>query len=132
MKSLQKRVLNNEITITETDKLGRFCVLKNEQYFEAGSKHVDKDLKISCEQVRTVQKFVNDHSAWLKKIFNLGVNWGHEDRLGNSMTDRGEVVVPLYLLIKDHKGWTFEEGTPPSRPVCSGIKGFNRHISELL
>ena len=49
------------------------------------------------------------------------------------MTGRGEVVAPLYLLIKDHKGWSFEGGTPPpSRPVCSGNKGFNRHISEIL
>ena len=24
------------------------------------------------------------------------------------------------------------EHPPPSRPVCSGIKGFNRHISEVL
>ena len=49
------------------------------------------------------------------------------------MTDRGEVVAPLYLLVNDHKGWSYEEGTPPpSRPVCSGNKGYNRHISEIL
>ena len=49
------------------------------------------------------------------------------------MTDRGEVVAPLYLLVKDHKGWSSEQGTPPpSRPVCSGNRGFNRHISEIL
>ena len=49
------------------------------------------------------------------------------------MTDRGEVVAPLYLLVKDHKGWRPEDGTPPpSRPVCSRNMGFNRHISEIL
>ena len=49
------------------------------------------------------------------------------------MTDRGEAVAPLYLLIKDHKGWVQESGqAPPSRPVCSGLRGFNRHLSELV
>ena len=42
-------------------------------------------------------------------------------------------VAPLYLLIKDHKGWKQEdECPPPSRPVCSGNKGCNRHLSEVL
>ena len=49
------------------------------------------------------------------------------------MTDRGEVVSPLYLLIKDHKNWSYETGTPPpSRPICSGNMGYNRHISEIV
>ena len=113
MKSLQKRVKNGELMITETDKSNRFCILKTSQYYEAGQKHVSKDQKISHEQVRAIQKVVNDHSFWLRKIFGLGVEWGHEDRIGNSMTDRGEVVAPLYLLIKDHKGWSYEEGSPP-------------------
>ena len=133
MKSLQKRVKNGELIVTETDKSNRFCVLKSSQYYEAGQKHVVKDQKESHEQARAIQKVVNDHSYWLRKIFGLGIEWGHEDRIGNSMTDRGEVVAPLYLLIKDHKGWSYEEGTPPpSRPVCSGNRGYNRHISEIL
>ena len=133
MKSLQKRVQNNEIIITETDKSRKFCVMTVEQYYSAGQKHTKNDMKVSCDQVKSIQKFVNDHSAWLRKIFGLGASWGHEDRLNSSMTDRGEVVAPLYLLIKDHKGWSFEDGVPPpSRPVCSGNKGFGRHISEIL
>ena len=133
MKSLQKRVLNGEIIVTETDKSKKFCVIKSEQYLASGQKHTKKDLKISYDQVKTIQKIVNDHSSCLQKIFGIGASWGHEDRLSNSMTDRGEVVAPLYLLVKDHKGWSPEDGTPPpSRPVCSGNRGFSRHISELL
>ena len=49
------------------------------------------------------------------------------------MVDQGEVIAPLYLLIKDHKAWRESDGVPPpSRPVCSGNKGCNRHLSEVL
>ena len=49
------------------------------------------------------------------------------------MIDNSESVAPLYLLIKDHKGWLEESGMPPpSRPVCSGNRGFNKHLSELV
>ena len=50
------------------------------------------------------------------------------------MVDKGEVVAPLYLLIKDHKGWSYSEENqaPPSRPVCSGNSGYNRHLSEVV
>ena len=49
------------------------------------------------------------------------------------MLDGSESVAPLYLLIKDHKGWLESSNTPPpSRPVCSRIRGFNKHLSELV
>ena len=121
MKSLQKRVMNDEIIITETDKSKKFSVLTTSQYYQSGRKHTAKDLKISVDQVKVVQKTVNDHSFWLRKIFGLGSDRGHEERFGNSMTDRGEVVAPLYLLVKDHKGWSYKDVTPPpSRLVCCG------------
>ena len=133
LESLQRRVAAGELVITETDKSKRFCILTTEQYFEAGRKHVENDLKVGVEEVCVLQKLVNDHCHWLSKIFNVGANWEHSERISQSMCDRGEVVAPLYLLIKDHKGWKEEDGTPPpSRPVCSGNRGYNRHLSELL
>ena len=108
-------------------------MLTRSQYVQAGAKHVCKDKMISYDQLHSVQKLVNDHSKWLKRIFNIGCEWGHDERIAASMPDKGEVVSPLYLLIKDHKGWSPEDGTPPpSRPICSGRAGFNRHISEIL
>ena len=47
MKSLQERVKQGEIVVTETDKSRRFCVLTRSQYNEAGMKHTSKDEKIS-------------------------------------------------------------------------------------
>ena len=74
--------------------------------------------------VVSLQKVVNDHCMWLSQIFNVGSNWDHNDRIRQSMNDKGEVVAPLYLLIKDHKGWS-EEGNcpPPPAPCAAEIKG---------
>ena len=42
-------------------------------------------------------------------------------------------LCPLYLLYEDHKGWTCEKGpVPPTRPVDSGNRGMNMHLSEIL
>ena len=39
----------------------------------------------------------------------------------------------MRLLVKDHKAWSEASGTPvPTRPVVSGNKGINTHISEIL
>ena len=39
----------------------------------------------------------------------------------------------MYLLFKDHKGWSLETGTsPPSRPVVSAGAGQNYHMSEII
>ena len=133
LKSLRKRVNNKEIVITQTDKSRRFCVLRYDQYLDSGHKHTNKDMEIEHSHLKAVQRGVNDHCTWLRKIFNIGASWGHEDRFTSSMTDNSEVVAPLYLLVKDHKGWRQEDGVPPpSRPVCSGNRGLNRHLSEML
>ena len=42
-------------------------------------------------------------------------------------------VPDMALLIKDHKPWQESSGTPvPSRPVVSGNKGVNTHLSEII
>ena len=45
--------------------------------------------------------------------------------------DHGMEVPEMVLLVKDHKSWP--EGKPvPTRPVVSGNRGINTHLSELL
>ena len=113
LKSLRKRVLSGELIIGETDKSKRFCVLKRQQYIDAGQKHVKNDLLVTPDDIKSVQNVINDHCNWLKSIFQCGINWNQSDRMSSNMIDRGEGVAPLHLLIKDHKGWTEHDGTPP-------------------
>ena len=132
LKILQKGVESGELIITETDKSGKFCVLRRDQYLQSGAKHTSGDLEVEWEQVQSIQKAVNDHCKWIRRIFGFGVNWNHEDRFSSNMSDRWEIVAPLYLLVKDHKGWRVGSSTPPpSRPVCSGNQGLNRHIRQF-
>ena len=45
----------------------------------------------------------------------------------------GAEIPEMVLLLKDHKKWSPESGAPvPSRPVVSGNKGLNTHLSELI
>ena len=42
-------------------------------------------------------------------------------------------ICPMYLTYKDHKGWSWEKGTPPpTRPIAAGNVGMNLHLSEIL
>ena len=84
-------------------------------------------------RLRKVQRSVNDHFIWLKDICKCGENWDHRDIITHSMNDCSDAVAPLYLLIKDLKGWSEDHGTPPpSRPVCSENQGMNKHLSEIV
>ena len=133
LKSLKKRVSQNEIVVCETDKSKKFAVLTRKQYEDAGKAHVDGDILVDPEEIKSVQKVINDHCFWLREIFQFGVNWDQKERMDHNMADHAENVAPLRLLIKDHKGWTEDSGLPPpSRPVCAGNSGGNRHISEIV
>ena len=52
----------------------------------------------------------------------------------NKNISGSSVEVPeMIILIKDHKQWTPEKGgVIPSRPVVSGSRGINTHLSEWL
>ena len=51
----------------------------------------------------------------------------------SSTVNKSLAVCPLYLLYKDHKGWTKEAGgLAPTRPVASANSGMNMHFSELV
>ena len=74
------------------------------QYLNSGLVHTRNDIEISQDQVKKVQKSVNDHMNWLKDIFNVGLNWNHTDRMARNLKDKGEQTCLMKLLPKDHKG----------------------------
>ena len=106
LKSLKKRVADNEIIICSTDKSGRFCVLTREQYLEAGRVHVEKDRKISIEDQGEIERAVNGHMRWWNSIWNLGSNWSQEARCLSNLLNHGLGACPMTLLVKDHKTWS--------------------------
>ena len=69
----------------------------------------------------------------LCKVFKIGESQKHKDRIRSLKITLSLSVAPLYLLFKDHKGWSLETGSaPPSRPVVSAASGQNDHWSEVI
>ena len=73
--------------------------------------------------VKEAQKELNGHISMLIKTFKIGSNWGHEDRVRETMMNENQSICPLSLLYKDHKGWVAKEGgkEPPTRPLAGDI-----------
>ena len=132
LESLLKRVKNNEIVITPTDKSGRFAVLTAQQYLEAGSVHTSKDDEISWREVKYLRNQVNDHMAWLRGVFKY-CDKTDSDRMAANLVVSDLDLPEMTLLTKDHKTWSYESGKAvPTRPVVSGNSTINTHLSEMI
>ena len=132
-KSLKKRVADSEIVVVPTDKSGRFAVMSLGMYEKAGSAHTKGDDEVDLAKIKLTQNELNGHVSMLLKFFKIGEKWGHTSRFRETMLNNSLTVCPMYLLYKDHKGWDLSKGpVPPTRPVASGNRGMNMHLSELL
>ena len=132
MKTLKDRIKEGELIVSQTDKSSRFAVLSKQQYLESGKVHTSKDKEISWKEVAYLQKQINSHVWWLTKILKYGQKKDPE-RLLRNLQNHCLEVPDMALLIKDHKQWHPTSGKPvPSRPVVSGNRGVNSHLSEIL
>ena len=106
--------------------------MKPKQYLESGHVHTSNDEEIDWPQVKTLQNKVNSVVWWLCKFLNHSIQTDDERMMKNNL-DHNSEVADMYLLFKDHKMWTPSSGSPiPSRPVVSGNKTYNVHLSEIL
>ena len=132
LKSLKKRMKAGELIVGQTDKSSRFCILNKDQYLRSGLAHTKNDEEILWPQVKTLQNRVNSVVWWLSKSLNHSIDTDEQRMLAN-IQDHNSEVAEMYLLFKDHKQWSQESGKEvPSRPVVSGNKTYNVHLSELL
>ena len=63
------------------------------------------------------------------------IQQGQKDpkRMNRNILGSTVEVPDMVLLIKDHKLWSLADNTPvPSRPVVSGSRGINTHLSEWI
>ena len=133
LKSLTERVKNGEIVVVPTDKSGKFAIMSRRAYEESGNKHVKDDRIVGWDELKEAQTRLNGHVAMMAKIFKIGKNWEHQDRIRETMMGESLSVCPVSLLYKDHKGWKNGSGTiPPTRSVAGGHVGMNMHLSEII
>ena len=107
--------------------------MKKEEYLEAGAKHVNNDEEVDLDFLMNNQRKLNGHMSMLLKTFNVGADWKHQARIRATKITWSLSIAPLYLLYKDHKGWTVVTGgPPPTRPVASAGGGQNDNMSETV
>ena len=126
LRSLQKRIKNEEIIIMKTDKSGRFVVTTPEKYKELGKEHTEKDTEISWGQVKELERRVNQHTIAWELIWRTGEDHNHQERIMRSKATRSGNQANLNLLYKDHK-----EGDK-TRPVATGNESYNQGLSNGL
>ena len=103
LKSIKKRVADNEIVILPTDKSGRFAIMSMKTYIEAGMVHIKDDQEVGVAEKQANQTKINGAVSMLLKIFRVGTDCKHESRWRESTLSKSLEACPLWLLFKDHK-----------------------------
>ena len=105
-------------------------MISREKYLEMGLKDSARDKKLERQDLRKIEKCINDHTRMILKVVNAGEAHGHLDRISKSKITWSEIEAPKYYLYKDHKkvdSW---------RPVVSGCNsnklGFSNLVSEII
>ena len=130
LKSLQKRIKEQEIIILKTDKSGKLCVTTREEYRKMGEEHTNKDEVIDRKGIIEKERQRNGHVFFWAKMWGSGDEHGHRDRIIDSKVVSSEQLASMYLMYKDHKEMK------ATRPVVTGCnsntKGMSNSVSDLL
>ena len=103
LKSIQERLKNEEIVVMESDKSGRFSIIKMEEYLAAGDKHVEADKELDEKELRAVQRKLNAACSMFVKVFKVGENTGQVDRHRGNVINHYVNPSAMKLTHKDHK-----------------------------
>ena len=110
----------------KTDKSGQFCVVSWDDYIEMGQVHVSKDKKVTREEVIEIEKHLNGHATTWVKVFAVGQDHKHVERIMNGARTTSNNLASMYLLFKDHKPGR------KTRPIVTGITSNTRSLSDLV
>ena len=138
IRSIKKRVKEEEIVCMQTDKSKRLAVNTKQNYLERLYAHAEGDKAINSEDKNRIEREMNATTLQLARMLNLGEKWNasgrHWPRIKNAIRTKNCIVPPLYGLPKDHKAVPPDEVHlgPPLRPVCGATESANGALSELL
>ena len=103
MRSLQKRMKNQEVIVMKTDKSGKLCIISREEYMKMGQEHNKRDEQIDRKAILEKEKQLNGHVFFWSKIWGSGEDHNHRDRIIDSKVVSSEQLADMYLMYKDHK-----------------------------
>ena len=93
--------------------------------------HVVNDVTITLEERNQIEANLNGHTLQLARIFKMGGDHGHWDRITSALVNKSGHIPVLYGLVKDHK--VSAPGQPkPTRPVCGADESSNSQLSHIL
>ena len=128
---MKRKVKRGEILICPTDKSGKVIITDPDTYLILGQEHTRKDQEITPEEVAETQRKLNGHASMLQKGFGIGDNWGHGDRVRDTIINHSDAVPPMYIMVKDHK--EIPKGSwPKTRPVVENCRGMGVHVSNIV
>ena len=87
---LQKCINNGEICIIKTDKRGKIKTISKEDYLRMGNTSNAIDRKVSRKERKEIEKNINNATRMLIKVFNLGENIRHLQRIMYSKISNSE------------------------------------------
>merc|ERR1711888_417258 len=116
--------------VCETDKSGKFSVMRQDVYLEAGDEHVKNDKILTEKELRGVERRLNAGCSMFIKIFWVGEQVDHIERhRSNSIT---HLANPSHMKLyhKDHK--------PPGKVHMRRTNGpglnlpFSNYLADVL
>ena len=133
LKDIKRDLKEKKIIIFTTDKSGKFAVDSPENYEKAILKHTEKDIEIKDEgKIKQIENRMNQHMRQFNKMFQVGKNNEHEQRVVAATISSNTPAPPMYGLRKDHKPTESEVEGPPVRPVCGANEAPNSRLSNFL
>ena len=132
LRSLVRKVKDQEVVVFQTDKSSRMSVDTPENYRIASVVHVEHDVAISEAEAGQIEKELSAHSEAWSRILCVGGNWNQLDRVRTNMISKDSPFAPVYTLRKDHKVHQDVSAGPPVRPVCGVDSSSNEKLSWLL
>ena len=109
-----------------TDKSSKLTADSTTNYRNALDDHIKDDILIDKKKVKQIENQMNQHLGHFNKMFKVGSNWGHQDRVANASTSTNIPPPPKYGLRKDHKAGH------PLRPVCGAREAPNSRFGHFL
>ena len=70
LRSLQKRIRENDIIIIKTDKSGKMAVISRDEYIKMGEEHTGRDQEIDRKEIIEKEKQLNGHVFFWVKIWS--------------------------------------------------------------
>ena len=95
IKSLRRRIKDEDLVIMETDKSKKLSIMTKENYVLSTDPHTNDDLTITNEDLRHIEKTLNGHALQFSRACLISYNQGDFVRVKRAMVNDSINPPPL-------------------------------------